>query len=163
MTQEEFEKLRRPYTDIVKQNVEPRLRYYKDRVDGKRCGARLSAVAILALSLVIPVFNSATSRSMQITASCLSLVIALVTGLNEIFKWQEAWKEYSRRIIQIETLIAIWNLEVARCRVLSDDPKEVEAKVIEATAKLLKETESSVFSEMEAFFSQRAKGNEPET
>ena len=158
MDAQEFEALRASYLDIVTRRVVPRLTYYQQRVDKRRLAARVSGVTILALSLIIPVVTNflpgAIGMWSKLVISVMSLSIALVTGLKEFFRWEATWKEYSTRIVQIETLIAEWELKVAGCRHLQDS-KDVDGKRNEATFALVRAVEQSVLTEMQAFFSRK--------
>ena len=85
-----------------------------------------------------------------------------MSGLQELFKWESVWKEYSRRIIEIESSIGLWELEVTRASRLSDASK-VDDKLFEATNWLLRAVDQSVLTEMEKFFGSPSKENNSET
>jgi hypothetical protein len=82
----------------------------------------------------------------------MSVLIALASGLEGIHQWQLTWKEYSGRIVQIETLIGLWEVQLVRARQLSDI-NEALSVLAWSTEKLLKEVNNAVSTEMESFFS----------
>ena len=155
MDNQEFERLLSPYKDIKDQRVIPRLNFYQKHFNSKRLAAQGASVAILFLSLVIPIVANldftARGLSKELSVSVMSLLIALITGLNEVFRWQHLWKEYSERIVKIDTLIGLWEIEVANARQLSD-PKEVSTVLGKATQNLVNSVQQTVSTEMETFF-----------
>jgi hypothetical protein len=86
----------------------------------------------------------------------MSLLIALAGGLEGLHQWQRTWREYSSQIVQIETLIGLWEIQVAKARQLSD-AKEVSDTLGKATEKLLSSVNQAVMTEMGTFFSEREK------
>jgi len=159
MNTEDFDKLLVGYTTPKEKYVDSRLKFYLDRVDHKRRLAQWGSVAILLLSLGIPVvvtFSPAAIGPVQkeLIVSLMSLLIALAGGLEGLHQWQRTWREYSTRIVQIETLIGLWEIQVARARQLSD-AKEVVDILGKATEKLLSSVNEAVTTEMGTFFSER--------
>jgi hypothetical protein len=157
MNLQEFEQLLSPYKTIKENYVKTRLDFYKKGHNKKRYAAQASAVLILLFSLLIPIVVNFdftgpwTWLSKTLIVSLMSLSIAFVSGLSELCQWQSLWKEYSKRVVQIETLIGIWEIEVANARQLSD-PREISAVLGKATETLLKSVDMAVVTEMETFF-----------
>jgi hypothetical protein len=167
MNTEDFDKLLVGYATIKDKYVDSRLKFYRDRVDNKRRLAQWGRVAILLLSLAIPVvvtFSPAEIGPVQkeLIVSLMSLLIALAGGLEGMHQWQRTWREYSTRIVQIETRIGLWEIQVARARQLSD-AKEVSDILGEATEKLLSSVNEAVTTEMGTFFSEREKAQQTST
>lgn len=148
------------YKKIKEQHVDNKLKFYQERVDSKRYFAQGAGVTILSLGLVIPIITNLKFISpaslpwltKDLIVSTISLVIAFVTGISTLYQWQSTWKEYSKRIVQIDMLIGLWEIEVEEARHLSDS-KSYSNALKEATEKLLRSVENAVSTEMEAFFS----------
>ena len=111
----EFEQLLSPYKTIKNDYVTTRLDFYKKGHNKKRYGTLGTALLILLFSLLIPIvvnfdfINHSTWLSKTLIVSLMSLSIAFVSGLSELCQWpQSLWKEYSKKVVQIETLIGIW-------------------------------------------------------
>ena len=156
MDQQQFDNLVKRYTEIVDRHATPRLRYYQARVGGRRFAARISAVAIIALSLIIPVATNfwpagSVGASKELGVSVLSLLIAFLSGLRELYKWDETWKEYAGQMLLIEAAFGAWELEVAGCRGVQD-PTGVDTRLNQATGRLLATVEHLVQDEMHSFF-----------
>ncbi len=164
MNTEDFDKLLAGYIPTKEKYVDSRLRFYLDRVDNKRRLAQWARVAVLLLSLAIPVvvtFSPAAIGSVrrELIVSLMSLLIALAGGLEGLHQWQRTWREYSTRIVQIETLIGLWEIQLAKARQLSD-AKEVSDILGKATEKLLSSVNEAVTTEMGTFFSEREKAQQ---
>ena len=161
MNTEDFDRLLLGYTTTKEKYVDSRLKFYLDRVDNKRQLAQWSRVAVLLLSLAIPLVVTFSPDAIgfvqkNLIVSLMSLLIALAGGLEGLHQWQRTWKEYSTRIVHIETLIGLWEIQVARARQLSD-AKEVSDILGKATEKLLSSVNEAVTTEMGTFFSEREK------
>jgi hypothetical protein len=157
----DFSYLLAEYTEIKEKHVTPRLKFYVDRVENKRRLAQWSRALILLLSLTIPIvvhIDQTTFEllSQNLVVSLMSVLIALAGGLEGLHQWQLTWREYSSRIVQIETLIALWEVQVARARQLSE-AKDASEALYAATEHLLLSVEKAVLTEMEGFFSERSK------
>ena len=113
------------YNEVKEKYVTRRLKFYVDRVDNKRKLAQWSRAGVLLLSLTIPIVanfgdNLGNDFTIKLIISIMSLLIALIGGLEGIHQWEQTWKEYSRRIVQIETFIGVWDIEIASARQLPD-------------------------------------------
>lgn len=164
MNTEDFDKLLDRYNAIKKNNVGSRLKFYRDRVDNKRQLAQWSRAAVLFLSLAIPLvvtFSPDTIGLVQkeLIVSVMALLIALAGGLEGLHQWQRTWREYSTRIVQIETLIGQWEIQVVKAGQLSD-AKEVSDMLGRATEKLLSSVNEAVTTEMGTFFFEREKAQQ---
>jgi low affinity Fe/Cu permease len=152
----EFDRILTPFQEINGRYVTKRLEFYNKRVEGKRRCAHAVRWIVLILSLSIPLVASVdfTIFGMPNTfvVSLMSVLIALASGLEGIHQWQLTWKEYSGRIVQIETLIGLWEVQLVRARQLSDI-NEASSVLAWSTEKLLKEVNNAVSTEMESFFS----------
>jgi len=161
MNIEDFDKLLAGYTLVKEKYVDSRLNFYCERVNHKRQLAQWSRVAVLLLSLTIPLvvtFSPAAIGLVQkeLIISLMSLLIALAGGLEGLHQWQRTWREYSARIVEIETLIGLWEIQVSKARLLSDVGEGAEI-LSQATEKLLSSVNESVMREMGTFFSEREK------
>lgn len=161
MNTEDFDKLLVGYTATKEKYVDSRLKFYLDRVDNKRQLAQWSRVAVLSLSLAIPLVVTFSPAAIglepsKLIVSLMSLLIALAGGLEGLHQWQRTWREYSARIVQIETLIGLWEIQVAKARELSDG-KDVSDILGKATETLLSSVKEAVMTEMGTFFTEREK------
>lgn len=158
----ELESLIADLSKIKEEHVDSRLRHYTERVDYRRITARSTSVIVIVISLfIIPISTNflpenALGFSNKFVISAASLLIGLVSALQELFKWESVWHQYSTRIIEIELAIGLWKLEIAKSRQLSDE-NEAKLTVIEATKWLVRTVNQAVLSEMEVFFT-RVKG-----
>ena len=145
-------------TEMKERYVEQRLAYYKDRVDNRRRAARSTSVIVIFISLLlIPLAtnflpDNALGVSTKLLISGASLLIGLVSGLQELFKWDAVWHQYSTRIVEIESAVIRWELEIVRLKQRSDD-SAARKELIDATKVLLLSVDQAVLSEMEEFFS----------
>ena len=159
---EEFERLLIGYRRIKQERVDPRLDFYRKHVGNKQRLAQWTRAAVLVLSLAIPVVVAFDATAWpvpkELIVSLMSLTIALVSGLEGQHQWQRTWREYSSRIVQIETLIGRWDLEVMVASHLSDS-KEADERLRKATENLMLSVEQAVLTEMDAFFSERSKAD----
>jgi hypothetical protein len=163
MNAEEFDGLLVGYSRIKKERVDPRLAFYTKRVENKRRMAQWTKAAVLLLSLAIPIVVAldvpAWPLPKDLVVSLMSLAIALASGLEGLHQWQRTWREYSSRIVQIETLIGRWDLAVMGARSLADS-NAAEAALRKATEDLLLSVEQAVLTEMDTFFSERSRADQ---
>lgn len=138
---------------IKAEYVDTRLQFYKDRVDSKRIWAQRASIAVLSLSLVIPIVANLPIIDIEknVVVSLLSVSIAFISGLGQIHRWQETWKEYSAAIVRIEAAIAAWELRIADASMLADSAKPAQA-LAAATEKLVQSVTGVVSAEMQRFF-----------
>lgn len=159
---EDFKPLEEQYRKIKEDYADARLSFYEDNFEKKRRRAEGSKVALLVFSLLIPIIinlgNIPYIKGIKVNfdfialiVTILSLFIAFITSLGEIRQWQRLWKEYSKARVLIDGLIASWEIEVNKARLLSS-PGEVSENLSKATNTLLKSVEQIVLTEMMAFF-----------
>jgi hypothetical protein len=151
----EFCKILSAYKKIKDEYATRRLKFYNDRVDGKRRNAQAVRWTILILSLSIPIVASLDLTILglpnKLILSLMSMLIALASGLEGIHQWQLTWKDYSGRIVEIETLIGLWEVQVAKAKQLHD-VNDISNLLASSTEKLLTEVNKTVSAEMESFF-----------
>jgi hypothetical protein len=157
MSTESIEALVSTYTKIKEDHADIRLNFYKSRADNRKRAAYATSFIIIIVSfIVIPIVTNfvpenAAGISNKAIISGASILLALVSVVQEKFKWELLWNQYSTRIVQIESAIGRWELEVADSRILSDE-KEANEKLKEATNRLLSVVDELVLSEMKIFF-----------
>jgi len=154
MEPQKLKELLAPYQAIRDGAIQRRLVFYERHVNQKRRYAEYSGHTLLFLSLLIPVvanFHFEEHWVNSMIVSILSLLIALITGIRESTQWARLWRVYSHAIVQIENLLASWELEIAKARLLDDSTKVTEA--VENATKILKDSvERIVQAEMDSFF-----------
>jgi len=157
----EFTSLLKKYSEIKETHVTRRLKFYLDRVNNKRRLAQWSRAGVLLLSLIIPIVANFGGRfgdhfPKDLTISIMSLLIALAAGLEGMHQWQQTWKDYSRAIVQIETLVGVWEIEIL-CAERLANVEDASKALDTATKMLLSSVERVVSAEMEGFFSERSR------
>jgi hypothetical protein len=150
-------KLLSAYTEIALKQAVPRLDYYKARVERRRIASRATSVIVIVISLfVIPLATNflpedTFSLSNKLIISTASLLIGLISGLQELFKWESTWRQYTIRIIEIESAIALWQLELLRTTEIATT-KELNERLFDVTKTLLQTVDNAVLAEVEKFF-----------
>lgn len=162
MDNNQFEEILTHYTQIKNGHVNPRLEFYIKYIDKKRLPAERAKAIILGLSLLIPIVANLPGFDPYkgIIVAVMSLSIALLSGLNDLYQWEHLWRAYSQARIQIESLLGLWELNVAHARQLSD-PNKLNDTLEQATETLLKSVDQIVSTEMGTFFT--ATQHTPET
>lgn len=116
-------------------------------------------MAVLIISLAIPIVINldldVTPHQQRMVITFMSLSIALASGLDGLHQWRTTWREYSKAIVHIKTLIGLWEVEVANARRLANND-EVSKALGAATEELLRKVEEATFAEMDTFFSARS-------
>lgn len=164
--QQEFQKIFTEYERIKDCYAVRRLKFYAEKVDYKRKLAQVSGWVILALSLLIPLVSNLENFKIQVLdvlkdkttfiVSVMSLMIAFISGLEQLHQWRKTWQDYSKAIVDIETFINEWEIEVAAAKQLPN-PEEVNKKLKVATQNLVRKVELTVETEMGGFFAARNK------
>jgi hypothetical protein len=157
MTTESINTLVSHYVKIKKEHVDTRLIFYNKRVNINKYLTYFTYFLVGVISfLVIPYvtnFHPDNSAGISNTSiiSGASILLGVVSVFKESFKWDVIWKQYSTCIVQIESAIGHWKLEVEKTLLLSD-MNEVNEKLNEATDRLLSTVDKAVLSEMKIFF-----------
>jgi hypothetical protein len=158
MNCQEFDNILSPYARAKEKRADEQLNFYTERVNSKRRFAQWSGAVVLVISLTIPIITNLDLKVPQhllnLIITSMSLLIALVSGLEGLHQWRTTWKEYSKSIVQIKTLIGLWEIKVAKARRLTNHD-DIAKELSEATEKLLSEVEKVTFAEMGAFFAAR--------
>jgi hypothetical protein len=159
MDDHEFNEILFHYQHIKKTCADEPLKFYSDRVNSKRRFAQWSGAAVLVISLAIPIVTNlhlnVTQPSLNMIVTFMSLSIALLTGLDGLHQWRTTWREYSKAIVRITTLIGSWEVKVANARQLANRD-EVSKTLGNATEELLSKVEEAKVTEMDTFFSARS-------
>ena len=151
MSPQEFERIILVNRKIKEEHVDPRLKFYIERVDSKRIYAQRSSVAVLALSLAIPIVANLPFRGKDILVSTMAASIAFISGFSQIHRWQETWKEYSAAIVKVEAAIATWELKIAQLDPAGESDV-ISRTLAAATDALVQSVSAIVSTEMEQFF-----------
>lgn len=159
MNDQEFGEILSHYQSIKGARADERLKFYVARVNSKRRFAQWLGAAVLVISLAIPIVTNldlpVTQHQLNMIITFMSLSIALVSGLDGLHQWRTTWREYSKAITLITTLIGLWEVKVANARHLGSHD-EVSKALGEATEELLRKSEEAVLAEMDTFFSARS-------
>lgn len=159
MDDQEFNEILSHYGCIKRNCADKQLKFYTDRVNSKRRFAQWFGAAVLVISLAIPIVTNlglnVTPHQLNMIITFMSLSIALASGLDGLHQWRTTWREYSKAIVQIETLIGLWGVKVANARQLANHD-EVSKALGNATEELLRKVEEATFAEMDTFFSARS-------
>ena len=155
----EFKEILSHYEQIKQNRADEQLKFYNDKINSKRRFAQWFGAAVLVISLAIPIVTNVgfdlTPHQLNMIITVMSLSIALVTGLDGLHQWRTTWREYSRAIVQIKTLIELWKVKVAGARQLGNHD-DVSKALGEATEELLRKVEAVNLREQDIFFSARS-------
>ena len=157
LTAEEFERVILNNRKIKEAYVDSRLRFYKERVNSKRVYAQRASVAVLGLSLAIPIVANVQFPGKDILVSAMAASIAFISGFSQIHRWQETWKEYSAAIVKIEAAIASWELKMTQADPAAGS-EVISQTLAAATDALVQSVTTIVSTEMEQFFQSENRG-----
>lgn len=161
MDGEKFELMLAPFQKMKKEHiVNKRLNFYKGWVDKKRRAAERVRLITLFLSLSIPVVAYFDLNQQALIVSIMSLSIAFLYGLNDLYKWQHLWEAYSKAIILIEAELNSWELKVIKAKHL-DQPDQILQILEKATKTLLDSVDEIVSNESGFFFASLKDKREP--
>ncbi|MDM0116718.1 SLATT domain-containing protein [Variovorax sp. J22R133] len=160
MDDQEFNGILAPYDKIKSDCADKQFKFYSDKVALKQFYAQWFGAAVLIISLAIPFVTNfgselVTQRRVDMIVTLMSLLIAAASGLDGLHQWRTTWREYSKGIVQLRTLIGLWDVKVANARQLTNHD-QVSKALGEATEELLNKVEQTVSAEMDTFFSARS-------
>jgi hypothetical protein len=131
--------------------VDDRLQWYATHKVLPRVLYRLVGIVTVILSVTLPALTAATFKNKDVTISCISIVIAALTGLGSFYHWDRTWQKNATSQASIEAFLAKWELELARAKefvAAADRTKHV----YDATDDLIANTSRVISSETQDFF-----------
>jgi Protein of unknown function (DUF4231) len=131
--------------------VDDRLQWYTTHKALPRVLYRLVGIVTVILSVTLPALTAATFRNKDVTISCISIVIAALTGLGSFYHWDRTWQKNATAQASIEAFLAKWELELARAKELVA-PADRTKHVYDATDDLIANTSRVISSETQDFF-----------
>lgn len=131
--------------------VDGRLQWYKTHKVLPRMLYRLVGIATVILSVTLPALTAATFDHKEVTISCISIVIAALTGLGSFYHWDRTWQKNATAQASIEAFLAKWELELARAKEFVS-PADRTKHVYDATDDLIANTSRVISSETQDFF-----------
>jgi len=132
--------------------VDPTAKWYKQHTAGPRFWFRSAGVMTILLSATLPAVAAAPEFHYKYKLiSCMSVVIAILTGASSFFHWEQIWHGNMSTKIAIEQFSAKWELELTNARLIVT-PAERIKHVYMATDDLLSNVRSVTSSETEGFF-----------
>jgi hypothetical protein len=82
----------------------------------------------------------------------MALSIALFSGFNSFFKWEETWQVFSKSELAIQHLLGIWQLQIYEAKKYSDKNARL-SEASKATKYLLDEVGKIISQETDNYFS----------
>ena len=131
--------------------VDERLGWYKAHKVFPRVAYRLVGITTVVLSVTLPALTTAEFEHKDLIISCISIVIAALTGLGSFYHWDRTWQKNATAEASIEGFLAKWELEIARAKSLAAPVDRIK-HVYDATDDLIANTSKVISSETQDFF-----------
>ncbi len=141
------------YYRIVQTKVVHSYYWYKKHKNEQRIIFRTAGAIAILFSIIIPAISAHSFHGKDIVISIMALTIAAFSYFNTFFKWEEAWKNFSRSELAIEHLIGIWQLKLTDAKSYENETDRL-SEASKATKYLLEEVGKIVSQETENYFSQ---------
>ena len=138
---------------IAENYAKPHLQWYVSHKLLPRLLFRAVGVAIILLSVSIPLLTTLSFRGRDLVLSCAALAIAAMTGLNSFYGWDQAWRGRQQTAATLEHLIASWRVRHASAR-LEPDPGKRRDLATAAAQELIDQVKAVTGAEAEQFFSE---------
>jgi len=141
------------------ESLEYMIQYYRTRTPWSRKAFRTTGVLIIVLGVLLPFVAGLGDRlelfgwkpDKDILVSALALVLGLLSGLNQFFRWDERWKGHTQSLFKLQRLRAHWELEKALACQMTDADKAIEL-LTSAVEELVTRAYDVAGEEMDNFF-----------
>lgn len=124
----DFDEILSDLKRVVEKDVFHWHRFFKRNADLSRILFRLSGASVILSSASIPVMAAFEFPYKNYFLSTIALLIAVLTGLNSFYRWEERWRSYRQSQFFLDQLITEWEL-----------------KIIDAESKIGQEKNNSIF------------------
>lgn len=143
--------------ELVTRYVRDTIGWYQQHKSTPRRLYRAATAIIVVAGATLPLLSSFSGLFPRLATSAISVLIAALTSLNAMYRWDKVWQVFTLAQTQLESMLADWELHMSTLDQASDTDR-AQAKAL--TASLLAATRSVSESEAEEFF--RAVAREPE-
>lgn len=140
------------YYRIVQARVIDAYQWYKKHKIEERRNFRAAGGAVILLSITIPAISAYQFHGKDAVISIMALSIALFSGFNSHFKWEESWRVFSKSELAIQHLIGIWQLQIYEAKKYADKDVRL-SEASRATKYLLDEVGKIISQETDNYFS----------
>jgi len=134
--------------ELVNKHIVPNLQWYENHYRLPRFFFRLSGLVVVIGSLLLPIISSANYEHNKTLTLVVSLTVAVFSSLATFYRWDEAWHSRIKAQMDLQSLLAQWELDLAAAKVKQDAQNEV----IAATQRLFIAANQIVGMETEVFF-----------
>jgi hypothetical protein len=140
------------YYRIVQTKIINSYHWYKIHKNRERINFRIAGVTVILSSITIPVISAYSFIGKDMVVSIIALTIAILSGLNGFFKWEESWQSFNRSELIIQHLIGMWQFQLLEAKSHANASERLfEAR--KATKHLLDEVGKIISQETENYFS----------
>ena len=137
----------RPFVEKVNRSRQ----WYETRAKRPRIAFRAIGVAVILLSLSIPLIAAFQFSKKDIVLTLSAVLIAIATSLNSFFKWEQTWQAFRKTEFALDHLLTVWDLRRVEA-MLDPDLIKAREKILTATAQLIEDANKVSSSETQQFF-----------
>ena len=140
--------------NLADQHVGNAISWYKAHVKSPLYFFRITGTLLICLSISLPVVASSPESlisNKNLIVSLMSLAVALLSSIGTFFHWNETWRVNSSSLLELEHLLAIWQVKMIAAEQGNDSLASINA-AIKATEELFKEAAKTDKANTEAFF-----------
>jgi hypothetical protein len=85
----------------------------------------------IVLSISLPFLSTLPSdKKKDLVISIVALAIALLSAFTSFFRWDESWRTNMQAKLELENLLASWELDLIEAQRHSDYDEQVEAAIV---------------------------------
>jgi lysylphosphatidylglycerol synthetase-like protein (DUF2156 family) len=111
-------------TSLVDKRIRPVNQWYWDHARSPRIWFRVCGVVVVVGSLLLPVITTfKTLPHHDWVLAAVSVTVAILTSLGTFFQWDAAWKNNIKAGMELQALLAKWDLNIARAK-YAEDPRK---------------------------------------
>jgi hypothetical protein len=140
------------YYRIVQTKVVVSYCWYKKHKNRERINFRIAGVTVILFSITIPAISAYSFIGKDIVVSIMALTIAILSGFNSFFKWEESWQSFNRSELAIQHLIGMWQFQLLEAKIHANASDRL-SEARKATKHLLDEVGKIISQETDNYFS----------
>lgn len=136
---------------FVDTNVGQGRRWYAQHTFWPRLWFRVVGAAVILLSVSLPLLATQEFPSKSLVVSLVGVLVALLSGLAAFFRWDESWRSNIGARMEVEHLLAVWDLRMLEARHAADAEQGI-ATAVQATRDLLEAVRQVHVGNTQSFF-----------
>ncbi len=140
------------YYRIVQTKIVNSYHWYKRHKNRERINFRIAGVTVILFSITIPAISAYSFTGKDMIVSIMALTIAILSGLNGFFKWEESWQNFNSSELAIQYLIGMWQFQLLEAKSHANASERL-SEARKATKHLLEEVGKIISQETENYFS----------